>query len=580
MMPGSLPASAPMPPTASPAPSFRWRPVLVALLIVLSLLAGLGLRQPNPADEPRFVLAARSMVESGQWLLPHRGIELYAEKPPVFMWLQAGAYGLTRDWTTAFLLPSLLAALLVLWLVRDLGRRLWQPRIGDLAALAVFSTLQFGLMAKRAHIDMVLLAMTTLSLWGLLRHLLQGPYWRGWWLGAFAAGLGTVTKGVGFLPLLVLLPWAVHARLHGRSWQGRAGDGWRWAAALPMFIAGTAVWLLPLALALWRSDDPTLQAYAREILLRQTATRYTAAWHHVQPAWYYLRVIALLWLPGSLLLPALFPGWWRRLRRGDARLWLLLGWSLLVLLFFSVSPGKRELYILPMLPAACLAAAPLLPGLLRRPLQRRLLLGYVVFLALAALVVAFGPWLPRDALRRDLDAHVVQQLKYGLVALGVGLGLIALWARSRRAALGVVLATGLLWSIYGLVFAPALDASSSASGLMKRVGERIGPDAQLGMVAWREQNLLQADRPVTEFGFKADWATQWAKAGPWVAEQPTRRWLFVLRDALPACVDRAQVVAIGQSNRNQWLLVPGTAWHAGCVAKPENAQDAADDNDD
>lgn len=579
-MPGSMLVSAPMPPTARTASPAHWRTALVGLLVALSLLAGLGLRQPNPADEPRFVLAARSMVESGQWLLPHRGVELYAEKPPVFMWLQAGAYALTGHWTTAFLLPSLLAALAVLWLVRDLGRRLWQPRIGDLAALAVFSTLQFGLMAKRAHIDMVLLAMTTLSLWGLLRHLLLGPHWRAWWLGAFAAGVGTVTKGVGFLPLLVLLPWAVHARLHGRAWPAARGDGWRWAATLPMFIAGTAVWLLPLALALWRSDDPALQAYAREILLRQTATRYTAAWHHVQPAWYYLRVIALLWLPGSLLLPALFPGWWRRLRRGDARQWLLLGWSLLVLLFFSVSPGKRELYILPILPAACLAAAPLLAGLLRRPWPRRLLLGYVLFLAAASLAVAFGPWLPRDALRRDLDAGVVQQLKFGLVALGLGLGLIAVWARQRRAAWGVVLATALLWSVYGLVFAPALDASSSAAGLMQRVGQRIGPDAQLGMVAWREQNLLQADRPVTEFGFKADWATQWAKAGPWLAEQPTRRWLFVLREALPACVDRAQVVAIGQSNRNQWLLVPGTAWHAGCNAAQHPADTGADDNDD
>ena len=130
------------------------------------------------------------------------------------MWLQAAAHALVHDWPIAFLLPSLLAALLTLWLVRDLGRRLWNRRTGEMAALALFATLQFGLMAKRAHIDMVLLAMTTLSLWGLLRHLLRGPDWRGWWLGAFAAGVGTVTKGVGFLPLLVVLPWLLHARRH------------------------------------------------------------------------------------------------------------------------------------------------------------------------------------------------------------------------------------------------------------------------------------------------------------------------------------------------------------------------------
>ena len=54
-------------------------------MVAASLAAGIGMRQPSPPDEPRFVLAARTMVETGRWLLPQRGIELYAEKPPVFM---------------------------------------------------------------------------------------------------------------------------------------------------------------------------------------------------------------------------------------------------------------------------------------------------------------------------------------------------------------------------------------------------------------------------------------------------------------------------------------------------------------
>lgn len=90
------------------------RTVLLWLLIMLALAAGPGLRQPQPPDEPRFVLAARTMVDGGQWLLPHRGAELYAEKPPVFMWLLAASQSLIGRWTVAFLLPSLLAALLCL----------------------------------------------------------------------------------------------------------------------------------------------------------------------------------------------------------------------------------------------------------------------------------------------------------------------------------------------------------------------------------------------------------------------------------------------------------------------------------
>ncbi|RZA35626.1 MAG: hypothetical protein EOP92_09540, partial [Lysobacteraceae bacterium] len=75
--------------------------LLLVLLAALSLAAGLGLREPSPPDEPRFVLAAREMVASGQWLFPHRGREFYAEKPPVFMWLQAATYQAVGNWKVA-----------------------------------------------------------------------------------------------------------------------------------------------------------------------------------------------------------------------------------------------------------------------------------------------------------------------------------------------------------------------------------------------------------------------------------------------------------------------------------------------
>ena len=59
--------------------SLGW--LLLIALVVLG--AGLGLRDPWPADEPRFALIAREMVESGQWLFPMRGGELYPDKPPL-----------------------------------------------------------------------------------------------------------------------------------------------------------------------------------------------------------------------------------------------------------------------------------------------------------------------------------------------------------------------------------------------------------------------------------------------------------------------------------------------------------------
>src|SRR5678816_2455080 len=89
------------------------------------LAAGIGLRDPWPADEPRFVLVAKQMWESGDWLFPHRGSELYADKPPLYFWMLCAAYALVRNWTWAFLLPSLVAAMATLFLTYDLARRLW-----------------------------------------------------------------------------------------------------------------------------------------------------------------------------------------------------------------------------------------------------------------------------------------------------------------------------------------------------------------------------------------------------------------------------------------------------------------------
>lgn len=105
---------------------------LLAITAVLVIGAGLGLRDPWPSDEPRFALVAKQMVMSGDWLFPHRGNELYSDKPPMLMWLQALFCMLLGNWRVAFLLPSLLAALGTLACVYDLGRRLWTRRVGPM----------------------------------------------------------------------------------------------------------------------------------------------------------------------------------------------------------------------------------------------------------------------------------------------------------------------------------------------------------------------------------------------------------------------------------------------------------------
>lgn len=547
---------------------------LLAITALLVIGAGLGMRDPWPSDEPRFALVAKQMVESGNWLFPHRGVELYSDKPPMLMWLQAAFYTVLRDWRVAFLLPSLLAALGTLACVYDLGRRLWTRRVGVYAAWALLFTLHFTFQAKKAQIDPLVVGFITLANYGLLRHLLLGPHWRWWVAGWFFAGIGVITKGVGVIALLMLLPaaFAVFAGWPRVRVQARDARFW-WGPAA--FLLAIALWLVPVVVAALATGEPEYRAYLNDILFRQTAKRYAQSWDHPQPVWYHFATMATMWIPAILALPWAIPAWWRRLRRRDARYLLPLAWWLLVVLFFSIPSGKRDVYILPALPMFCLALAPLLPGLLRQRGPQWLLWAFTALVSAVCLAgglsMLFGePAFERKLLEsRGVGADVAAAVAWVLLACGAwGVAMLA-WLRVRGSVFALLSLLGLVWVIYGVVGYPVLNDSSSSRGVMREAGRRIGPDAELGLVAWKEQNLLMADRPAANFGFKVPWAEQLRRGVAWQAERPASRWLLVQEPAMQACIDRDRAEVVGVANRRRWWLVPAKAVVGPCVPSAE-----------
>jgi 4-amino-4-deoxy-L-arabinose transferase-like glycosyltransferase len=554
-----------------------WLLLLIALVI---LGAGIGLRDPWPSDEPRFTLVAKQMVESGDWLFPHRGSELYADKPPMLMWMEAASFELVRWWRLAFMLPSLLAGLGTLLLVYDLGRRLWNRRTGLYAASGLLLAFQFVYQSQRAQIDPLVMFFITAANWGLLRHLLAPPgaggaattHWPLYWLGCFCAGLGVITKGVGFLALLMLLPYAWAA---WRGWDGvvRPGRGawWRWWLGLAAALAAIALWLVPMLLAAHaRAGDPAYAAYVHDILFKQTAKRYADAWHHIHAWWYYIPILLFSWLPLSLLYPGCLPRWRQALKQRDARVLLPLGWVVLVLLFFSASPGKRDVYILPALPMLALACAPFVDELLPKRWLR--VAGLAFIAVLGAAMVALGgyallshaPRMVRFAAEHDL-ADGGAMLWWMCVVLGAVQLVLITALRLRRAVWAVCGGTAALWLAWGFWAVPLLNPSSSASALMAEVCSHLAPGDQLGLVAWTEQNLLMLDRPATDFGFKQPYHLQFARAVQWQAEAPARRWLFVQQPAMGDCVDRAKAIYLGHANQRDWWMFKAGAVMPGCV---------------
>ena len=537
-----------------------WKTDLLCLLVpaFLLIVAGFGLRNPWPADEPRFVLIARDMVASGQWLFPQVGGDLYQDKPPLYFWLLAIALSTGASLRHVFLLPSLIAALGTVALTYDLGRRLWSRETGLIAGLLLTCTLQFLIQARSAQIDMTLLCLTTAGLHGIARHLLLGPDWRAYAFGGFAAGLGVITKGTGFLPLLLPLVFFVLARA-GFPRPALQPAGWRWALAPAAALLAIACWLIPMLVAVALSGDPTLASYRDEILFSQTVERYADPRGHHQP-WYFflLMVIPGLWLPGTALLPWLVPGWVAAWRQRDPRPWMLICWAMLVVLFFSLSPGKRGIYMLPALPAFVLAAAPVLCETWQeRGMQRT---GYLLALLISITTGAAALYL--GVLNPGLMVELREQLGITspapLVAIALAAGGTTLVLGVRRGLLAWPAAIFVVVAIQGYWINPIIDGVRSGRNLARRVEAAIPAGIELGLVDYPESLLLQLHRPTTNFGHRRarEGDQELWDAALWLASD-SGRLLLVDAARRARCLAKAPAIALGAAARRDWFLISG-----------------------
>jgi len=567
------PPSIPVLMQAAPPPIRAMDLFWLALALLVIIGTGVGIRDPWPADEPRFALIARDMVATGEWLFPRVGGDLYQDKPPLFFWLLAAFYSLTGSLKWSFLLPAFAAAGTTLFLIYDFGRRLANREAGLGAALITVCTLHFIMVMRGAQIDPVLCGLTTFSLYALLRHLLFGPAW-GWYaLGGLVAGLGIITKGVGFLPLLVLIPYALLRAFKWRGFPPVDGGvaGWRWLLAPLAMLAATLIWFIPMILAVDASGAAEYRAYRDEILFKQTVGRYSAAWHHVK-AWYYfiLEVIPALWLPWSALLIWLAPKFKGAFKARDARVWLPLFWVLLVLLFFSWSPGKRGVYILPALPALAFAALPFVEDLLARPGVRRLGWGLALFLWVAIAVLAIG----YTSGAKFATKAIAEGSLPGATALYVFLalsaaGFVYAWRKAPLAAWPV--AIGSLAVVFSYAIAPAMNGERAGSDFTRSVMSQLKPGEDLALVAYKEQFLLYVDRPTVNFGHRRFLegpqesydAAAWLNAPPGMVR--LERVLLVPEETLKPCFP-GEAIKAGRSSDTDWYLVRGHASDE-CAAK-------------
>jgi 4-amino-4-deoxy-L-arabinose transferase-like glycosyltransferase len=293
--------------------------------------------------EPREAVTVFDIVNGGGVILPMRaGVEV-PSKPLLMHWLAALVSllaGGVSEWTVR--MPSALAAIGGMLLCYGYIRRLFDPRVGLIAALILGTTFQYLQAGTGARVDMTLTFFMTIAFFEFLA-IAEGVSNR-LTLLYLAMAFATLTKGpIGaLLPMLVVAVWivlyrrwALLARLklaRGALIVGLLGGGWYLAA----IVTGGS-------------------AFVHKQLLAENLYRIVphggAAIGHAHPFYYEeLALIAgfLPWSPIAVIAAAQFVCGPRRI---DSRLGYLIVWVATVLIFYNLPQSKRGVYLLAMYPA-------------------------------------------------------------------------------------------------------------------------------------------------------------------------------------------------------------------------------------
>lgn len=357
-----------------------------AVLLVLwaaIYLPGLGSTELK-GEEGRRILPAVTMLETGDWLVPHIGGKPFLRKPPLVNWAIAASMKLTgvRDeWTAR--LPSALCVLALMGVMIGVsGSRTRTIFTTDVCFIAsIMAMTQFGLLAKArfagAEIEGIYVPLAAIStvLWMAWWIERRSP-WILWTIPSVFLGLAMLAKG----PLHLLFFYAIVICVLWRAGELRA----LWHPAhflgIVVMLSIFGAWAIPY----FRSEAAMDAAKVWQDQFAGRVTENVFNWK----SWLLSVPQGLAdQLPWLLLVPVLSTS--RREWEGREQA-LVRGTSLaLVLCFFGLLlvPGVLTRYVLPVGPPFALLLAAALAEERFAPPSRALRLWWQANLGLAGLLL-------------------------------------------------------------------------------------------------------------------------------------------------------------------------------------------------
>jgi len=317
--------------------------LLAALLLaaVAPYFLNLGVSSIWDANEAFYAQTPREMIETGDYVTPSFNFQLRMNKPVLSYWNVAASYRVfgISEWSER--LPIALGAFVIIGTAFGLGRLLSGTFGGLLAALVLATSPRLLLLARRIIIDIhITMWMGLVLLCFALAE--TRPQRRRLYLCLMyvAAGFGVLTKG----PVAVFLP-ALAFFIYLAS-QKRLGDLRH--MLLPTGAVISLAIVVPWYYLLYREHG---WEYIGSFIFGENLGRYAeAVGEQSRGLLFYIPVMLADLFPWSLMIPLAL--WWAiRCHRRDRVARLLVAWIAVVVVFFSLSGTKEDLYILPIVTA-------------------------------------------------------------------------------------------------------------------------------------------------------------------------------------------------------------------------------------
>lgn len=358
-----------------------------------------------------------AMHLDNNWVVPQLFREPFLEKPPLSLWLDAGAIRLFGGTTWAVRLASAFAGLFSVMLFYGMLRKFGRPQTLAFCAALILATMAsyWGNVRGVGEDSLLSLGVTTalLAFYQAMRPENSGSKVGAWALFTAGMVIATLSKGVLGLAMPGIVIFVYLAVTGVMDKRLRIGDWLKPGLFTLLALVPLMIWL---AFLFQRGG---MQAVG-EVLWTNSVGRFSGSFveaGHYEPFYYYIAKLPEAFLPWNILV---YLGLWhfrKSLVRNRYHLFFCI-WLVAQFTLLTLASSKRTVYLMSLTPAAAVLAAEyglvLLqwlkarkPGLYR---YHRQAIGGVFAVLVASYMVAAGVFAPK-ADKRESFVPVISQLQ-------------------------------------------------------------------------------------------------------------------------------------------------------------------------